>query len=199
MIRAREVRLIGADGEQIGILGSREALEIARGKGLDLVEVAVAANPPVCRIMDYGRFVYEQRKKAQEARKKQHHVQVKEVKVRPNIDDHDLGFKVRNAEKFLRAGDKVKITVMFRGRENARPQLGSILLERIVRELGEICTIDSAPRKEGRNMSMLVSPNRRVLARPGQHGPVEAGGERGPGGEVGATAGSRPTAGKAKL
>lgn len=145
-------------GTQVGIVQTRDALEMAREKGLDLVEVAPNAVPPVCRLMDYGKFKYEQSRKERDARKHQHVIELKEVRIRPKIDDHDLETKGRRAAKFLDGGDKVKLTVLFRGRENAHPEIGRALLD----QLGEILrphgNIEQAPRLEGKAMTMLLGP-----------------------------------------
>jgi translation initiation factor IF-3 len=158
MIRASEVRLIGADGEQVGIMPLTEALTRAAEAHLDLVEVAPQANPPVCRIMDYGKFKYLQSKKTQEARKKQTVIQVKEVKFRPKIEDHDVAFKVKNIRRFLAQKDKTKISLIFRGREIAHPQIGIDLLNRVAAELEDIGTVEQAPKIEGRNLTMIIAP-----------------------------------------
>ena len=158
MIRIRQVRLIDDGGNQIGVVDSDEARRIAREKGLDLVEVSPEARPPVCKIMDYGKFKYEQAKKAQEAKKKQHIIHVKEIKMRPKIEDHDFGFKLRHARRFLDDGDKVKFTLRFRGREMTHPELGVRVLERVKGELVELGNVESDIRKEGRTMTMLIGP-----------------------------------------
>ncbi len=158
MIRASEVRLIGADGEQVGIMPLNEALNRAAEANLDLVEVAPQANPPVCRIMDYGKFKYLQSKKTQEARKKQTVIQVKEVKFRPKIEDHDVAFKVKNIRKFLVQKDKTKISLVFRGREIAHPQIGIDLLNRVAAGLEDIGSVEQAPKIEGRNLTMIIAP-----------------------------------------
>jgi len=158
MIRAAEVRLIGADGEQVGIMPLAEALNRAAEANLDLVEVAPQANPPVCRIMDYGKFKYLQSKKVQEARKKQTVIQVKEVKFRPKIEDHDIAFKIKNIRRFLAQKDKTKISLIFRGREIAHPQIGIDLLNRVAAELADIGTVEQAPKIEGRNLTMIIAP-----------------------------------------
>lgn len=157
-IRAREVRVIDEAGEQLGILTRDQALSIAQEKGFDLVEVSPNSNPPVCRIMDYGKFLYQESKQAQEARKKQKHIKVKEIKVRPNIDDHDLDFKRNHMIDFLKNGDKVKLTVVLRGREVAHPELGRAIIDRILKELGTVAKIDLPTRREGRNMILILSP-----------------------------------------
>ncbi len=157
-IRTKEVRLVSETGEQLGIMHPKDALNIALSKGLDLVEVAPAAKPPVCRIMDIGRFRYEQSKREREARKKQRIINIKEVKLRPNIEDHDFEVKAKNAIRFLEDGDKVKVTIMFRGRELTHPQLGRELLERMALVVQEIAAVEKNPKLEGRNMTMILSP-----------------------------------------
>ncbi|HSH46545.1 MAG TPA: translation initiation factor IF-3 [Longimicrobiales bacterium] len=159
-MRAREVRLVGADGEQIGIKPLPEALTIARQQDLDLVEVADKANPPVCRIMDYGKYKYEQARKNRQAKKKQHNVTLKEVKFRPGIEAHDLEFKLRHARRFLEEGDKVKATMMFRGRQVTHPELGREVLSRVAEELEDVSKVESLPRLEGRNMIMVLVPKK---------------------------------------
>ena len=158
MIRASEIRLIGADGEQVGIMPLNDALNRAAEANLDLVEVAPQASPPVCRIMDYGKFKYMQSKKTQEARKKQTVIQVKEVKFRPKIEDHDVAFKVKNIRKFLAQKDKIKVSLVFRGREIAHPQIGIDLLKRVAAELEDIGTVEQSPKIEGRNLTMIIAP-----------------------------------------
>jgi translation initiation factor IF-3 len=158
MIRASEVRLIGADGEQVGIMPLNEALNRAAEANLDLVEVAPQASPPVCRVMDYGKFKYLQSKKTQEARKKQTVIQVKEVKFRPKIEDHDVSFKVKNIRKFLAQKDKIKISLVFRGREIAHPQIGIDLLKRVAAEIEDVGTVEQMPKIEGRNLTMIIAP-----------------------------------------
>jgi translation initiation factor IF-3 len=157
-IRISPVRVISPDGEQLGILPIERALEIAEEMELDLVEVAPMARPPVCRIMDYGKFKYEEQRKAREARKKQHHVQVKEVKMRPGIEDHDFDFKTRHARRFLEEGNKVKLTMMFRGRQMAHPEIGRQVLERVSEMLSDIGKVEAAPQMEARTMSMVIAP-----------------------------------------
>lgn len=146
------------NGEQLGIVPGREAVRIAFEKGLDLVEVAPNAKPPVCRIMDYGKFKYEESKREREARKKQKVVSIKEVKMRPNIEDHDFDVRTRQTERFLQDGDKVKCTIMFRGREIVHADLGKAVLERLVERVRDLCVIERAPKVEGRNMIMILSP-----------------------------------------
>ncbi|MCC6793339.1 MAG: translation initiation factor IF-3 [Thermomicrobiales bacterium] len=157
-IRIREVRLIDEAGEQVGIIATRDALEMARERGLDLVEVAPNAIPPVCRLMDYGKFRYEQSRKERDSRRNQHVVELKEVRIRPKIDDHDLETKGRQAAKFLDAGDKVKLTVLFRGREMAHPDIGRGLLDQLADMLRPHGAVEAAPRLEGRAMVMFVNP-----------------------------------------
>lgn len=157
-IRVREVRLIDENGEQAGIVPTREALHLAIEKGFDLVEIAPGAKPPVCRLMDYGKFRYEQSKRDKEARKKQKIITVKEVKMRPRIEDHDFMVKAKNAKKFLEAGDKVKVTIMFRGRELSHADLGAALCRKLASELQNIALVEKDPRVEGRNMIMILTP-----------------------------------------
>jgi len=152
---------VGADGEQIGVVDSREALRQARELDLDLVEVAPQANPPVCRIMDYGKFKYERDVRQKEARKKQSRSGLKEIKFRPKIDPHDYATKKGHVERFLKGGNKVKVTIMFRGREMAHTNLGRKILDRLVVDLGESIIVESMPKQEGRNMIMVISPNKR--------------------------------------
>ncbi|MGD0828821.1 MAG: translation initiation factor IF-3 [Desulfobaccales bacterium] len=157
-IRVPEVRLIGPEGEQIGVMLTRDALAQAAEAHLDLVEVAPQAIPPVCRIMDYGKFKYQQSKKQQEARRRQTIIQVKEIKVRPKIEEHDMDFKLKNSRRFLSEGDKVKISVIFRGREIAHTDRGIRILARMAEALGDVGTVEQAPKLEGRNMFMLITP-----------------------------------------
>jgi translation initiation factor IF-3 len=157
-IKVPEIRLIGPDGQQIGVMSVKEALARAAEANLDLVEVAPQAAPPVCRIMDYGKYKYQQSKKQQEARRRQTTIQVKEIKVRPKIEEHDMAFKMRNARRFLTEGDKVKISVIFRGREIAHTDRGFRLLAQISEALADIAAVEQHPKLEGRNLSMIVSP-----------------------------------------
>lgn len=157
-IRVREVRVTTAEGEQLGIMQVRDALQMAIEQNLDLVEVAPTARPPVCRIMDYGKFKYEQQKRDKEAKKKQKIVTIKEVKLRPNIEDHDFDVKKKNALRFLEDGDKVKVTIMFRGRELSHPELGRFLLVRMAKELADIANVERDPKLEGKNMIMILNP-----------------------------------------
>jgi translation initiation factor IF-3 len=157
-IRAPEVRVITHDGEQLGVLSLREALEAAEARQLDLVEVSPMATPPVCRIMDYGKFKYQQSKKQQEAKKKQVQVQVKEVKIRPKTDDHDLDFKVKHVRRFLEEGNKAKVTLVFRGREITHQDIGRSVIEKFAAELADIAVVEVQPRVDGRQMFMIVAP-----------------------------------------
>lgn len=160
MIRAREVRVIGAEGEQLGILQRSEAISMAREAGLDLVEVAATSEPPVCRIMDYGKFRYEQQKKKAEAKKRQAVVQIKEIKVRPKTDDHDYETKLRHIRRFLEGGDRCKITVFFRGREIVHKDRGQSILDRIVEDLADVSRVEQDARAEGRTLQMLLVPKK---------------------------------------
>lgn len=157
-IRAREVRVITADGEQLGIMSGRAAQQLAVERHLDLVEIAPTAKPPVCKIMDYGKFRYEQQKREKEARKKQKTFDIKEVKLRPGIEDHDFNVKYKNAVRFLEDGDKVKVTIMFRGRELSHPELGEVLLNKMAEQLKGIAIVERVPKLEGKNMIMIVAP-----------------------------------------
>ncbi|MCD4763766.1 MAG: translation initiation factor IF-3 [Desulfobacterales bacterium] len=157
-IRAREVRVIDPDGNQVGIIPTYKALATAGDFGLDLVEISPNANPPVCKIMDYGRYKYEQTKKKQEAKKKQSTFQVKEIKIRPKTGEHDLKIKIGHIKKFIGKKDKVKVTVIFRGREISLSELGRNLLEKIAEETGDIAVVEQYPKFEGRTMMMILSP-----------------------------------------
>ncbi len=152
------MRLIGADGEQVGIIPVDEALQAAKARGLDLVEVAPMARPPVVKIMDYGKFRFEQAKAARAARKKQHNIQIKEVKYRPGISDHDFEFKTRHARRFLEEGNKVKLTMMFRGRQVTHPELGRDVLDRVYDSVQDVGKIELEAKLEGRNMTMVLAP-----------------------------------------
>jgi translation initiation factor IF-3 len=149
---------VDADGEQLGIVPLEEARERAQEQGLDLVEVAPEARPPVCRLMDYGKYKYEQARRAREAKRKQHTMHVKEVKFRPGIEDHDYEFKSRHVRRFLEDGDRVKVTMMFRGRQLAHPELGVDVLERLVTDVEDVGRIESQPIREGRTMVMFLAP-----------------------------------------
>lgn len=157
-IRDREIRVIDSDGSQLGIMGPRTALSRAYDEGLDLVKIAPNATPPVCKIMDYGKFRFEQTKKEKESRKNQHVTEVKEIRMSPGIDTNDFMVKVRAAQKFLSEGNRVKVTVRFRGREMAHTDIGRTLLERFGQECSETSTVDKAAKLEGRNMSMFLAP-----------------------------------------
>lgn len=159
-IRFPKIRVINTDGAQLGIMPPHEALQLAEEKELDLVLLSDKADPPVCRIMDYGKYKFEQEKKAREARKKQHTADVKEVKMRYKIEAHDYNVRVKQAERFLRDGDKVKATVMFRGREIQHSDMAEELLKRMAADLEEVAEVQQAPKKEGRNMMMLLSPKK---------------------------------------
>jgi translation initiation factor IF-3 len=162
-IRVPQVRVIGDDGQQVGVLAVREALALAQSKGLDLVEVSPTARPPVCRIMDYGKFKYEQNLRARKAKKKQHQMQLKEIKMRPKIDDHDYMFKMRHARDFLSERDKVKFTITFRGREIAHTEIGHQLMRRILAEIHDIALVEAPPRQEGKSLSAVVMPKAQKL------------------------------------
>jgi translation initiation factor IF-3 len=159
-IRVPEVRLVGPNGEQVGIVRIEDALRLAQESDLDLVEVAPMARPPVAKLMDYGKFKYESAMKDREARKNQAHTIIKEMKLRPKIDQHDYETKKGHVVRFLKAGDKVKITIMFRGREQSRPELGSRLLQRLAEDVADLGFVESAPKQDGRNMVMVLGPVR---------------------------------------
>ncbi|WP_202943765.1 translation initiation factor IF-3 [Heliomicrobium modesticaldum] len=173
-IRVREVRLVGTEGEQLGILNIRDALRIAQESNLDLVEVAPTARPPVCRIMDYGKYKFEQSKREREARKKQKIVSIKEVKLRPNIEDHDFDTKARNAIRFLEDGDKVKVTIMFRGREITHPELGRQLCVRLAEVCRPYSNVERDAKVEGRNMIMILAPKAETQREPRAEKPRDA-------------------------
>lgn len=160
-IRVPEVRLVGPNGEQVGIVRIEDALRLAVEADLDLVEVAPMAKPPVCKLMDFGKFKYEAAVKERESRKNQTHTVIKEMKLRPKIDSHDYETKKGHVERFLRAGDKVKITIMFRGREQSRPELGLRLLARLAEDVEELGFVEATPKQDGRNMLMVLAPHRR--------------------------------------
>jgi translation initiation factor IF-3 len=163
-IRVPQVRVIGDDGTQVGVLPVREALTLAQSKGLDLVEVSPTARPPVCRIMDYGKFKYEQNRRARKAKKKQHQMQLKEIKMRPKIEEHDYSFKVQHARQFLEARDKVKLTVTFRGREIAHQEIGHRLIQKVIAALADVSTVESPPRSEGRTLTSVLMPKQQKTA-----------------------------------
>ena len=157
-IRAREVRVIGDEGEQIGVMPPFEALKMAREKNLDLVEISPTAQPPVCRIMDYGKFLYQQEKREREAKKHQKTITVKEVKFRINVDDHDYETKKNHVLRFLDEGDKVKATIFFRGREMTRQGLGREILDRLIKDLGDKAVVEFRPRQEGNTLHLILAP-----------------------------------------
>ncbi|GAB3236321.1 translation initiation factor IF-3 [Glycomyces halotolerans] len=159
-IRAREVRLVGPQGEQVGIVSIDKALQLAADVDMDLVEVAPTARPPVCKLMDYGKYKYESAQKARASRRNQQQTVIKEMKLRPKIDTHDYETKKGHIVRFLKAGDKVKITIMFRGREQSRPELGRRLLDKLAEEIAGLGSVESAPKQDGRNMVMVVAPHR---------------------------------------
>jgi translation initiation factor IF-3 len=160
-IRVPEVRLVGPNGEQVGIVRIEDALRLAQEAELDLVEVAAQARPPVCKLMDYGKFKYESAQKARESRRNQQLTVIKEQKLRPKIDTHDYETKKRNVVRFLEGGNKVKVTIMFRGREQSRPELGFRLLQRLAEDVAELGTVEAAPKQDGRNMTMVIAPNKK--------------------------------------
>jgi len=160
-IRVPQIRLINYTGEQVGVVALEQALAMADEVGLDLVEIAPDANPPVCKIMDFGKYKYEMAQKAREARQNQTHIVVKEVRLTPKIEDHDYQTKRNQIEKFLKGGDKVKITMKFRGREQARPEMGYKLLQRLSEEVAEFAFVEFAPKQEGRNMTMVLGPTKK--------------------------------------
>ncbi len=194
-IRVPQVRVIGDDGAQIGVIATREALALAQSRSLDLVEVSPTARPPVCRIMDYGKFKYEQNRRARKAKKKQHQMQLKEVKMRPKIDDHDYGFKMTHARHFLNGRDKVKFTITFRGREIAHQDLGQTLIRKIIAELADISTVESPPRSEGRSLTTVLMPKPPKPGAPG-HDKNEKPPAKADGKPHAVTAGARVQAGK---
>jgi translation initiation factor IF-3 len=162
-IRAREVRLVGPEGEQVGIVPLERALQLAADVDLDLVEVAPMARPPVCKLMDFGKFKYESALKAREARRNQQQTVIKEMKLRPKIDPHDYETKKGHVLRFLKQGDKVKVTIMFRGREQSRPELGFRLLTRLSDEVADLGVVEAAPKQDGRNMIMVLAPTRKPV------------------------------------
>ncbi len=163
-IRAPEVRLIDENGEQVGVMNAEEAQNYARERELDLVEVAAQARPPVCRVLDYSKYKYEQAQKQKQARKHQQSIVVREIKFRPKIAEHDYATKKGHVERFLRHKDKVKVTIMFRGREVTHPERGEAILNRLAEELSELATVDQRPTQDGRNMTMMLGPSKSVLA-----------------------------------
>lgn len=182
-IRAKQVRVIDAEGNQVGVLSVEQALDLARSQDLDLVEVAPQADPPVCRILNFGKYKFQMNKRTQAAKKKQRSAQVKEIKLRPKTDEHDYQFKVEHVRRFLAEGNKAKITIMFRGREMAHTELGRRILDRIIADMGDTCVLESPPKIEGRNMSMIMSAKSAQAAvketprEPGKETPREPGKE----------------------
>lgn len=167
-IRARKVRVIDVDGKQLGIMTPEEGIRIAEEKGLDLVEVAPHASPPVCRIMDYGKYMYEQKKRAREAKKHRRSAELKEIKLRYDTAEHDYNFKIRHAEEFLRSGKRVKVTIVFRGREIVHSELGRKMLERVISDLSGVANVEQPPKMDGRTMSTLLSPRQEILREGGR-------------------------------
>jgi translation initiation factor IF-3 len=165
-IRVPEVRLVGPNGEQVGIVRIEDALRLAQEAELDLVEVAAAARPPVCKLMDYGKFKYESAQKARESRRNQQLTTIKEQKLRPKIDKHDYETKRGHVRRFLEGGNKVKVTIMFRGREQSRPELGFRLLQRLAEDVSDLGIVEATPKQDGRNMTMVIAPNKKPQARP---------------------------------
>ncbi|MCL2843245.1 MAG: translation initiation factor IF-3 [Oscillospiraceae bacterium] len=162
-IRDKEIRLIAEDGEQLGVMSAADALNIAYDKDLDLVKISPGAKPPVCKIMDYGKFKFEQSKREKEAKRNQHVVEIKEIRMSPVIDTNDFNVKLRNGHKFLNEGNRLKVTIRFRGRQMAHTEIGAAILERFVKACDEIATLDKNPKMEGRNMSMFLSPRAQKL------------------------------------
>jgi translation initiation factor IF-3 len=160
-IRVREIRVIDDTGQQIGIMPPPQALALAREKGLDLVEISPTASPPVCRIMDYGKFQYLEQKRQRQAKKHQKVIEVKEIKFRPKVDEHDYQFKKKHIERFLEDGDKVKATIFFRGREMAHPEIGRRILERLIEDLAEVATPETMPRQEGNQMHTILAQKKK--------------------------------------
>ena len=174
-----EVRLVGAEGEQIGIVPIADAMRLAYDADLDLVEVAPTARPPVCKLMDYGKFKYETDQKRREARRNQVQTVIKEMKLRPKIDPHDYETKKGHVVRFLKVGDKVKITIMFRGREQSRPELGFRLLQRLANDVADLGYVEAQPRQDGRNMTMVLAPHKAAQRTVRASEPVAPGGSRG--------------------
>jgi len=168
-IRVPQVRVIGDEGEQLGVMDIRDAIRAAREKGLDLVEVAATADPPVCRIIDFGKFQYEAKKKANEAKKKQVTITVKEVKFRPGTDDHDYSYRMKHAREWLEEGDKVKATIWFRGREMTHRELGARILERLEKDLIDVGEVEARPRMEGNQMFIILGPKKHKSAGKSEH------------------------------
>ena len=173
-IRVPEVRLVGPNGEQVGIVRIEDALRLAVEADLDLVEVAPQARPPVCKLMDYGKYKYESAQKARESRRNQQLTVIKEQKLRPKIDPHDYETKKGHVTRFLGQGHKVKVTIMFRGREQSRPELGFRLLQRLAEDVGDLAFVEASPKQDGRNMTMVLAPNKKIAKTPKQQAAQEA-------------------------
>jgi len=173
-IRVSEVRLVGPSGETVGIVPTADALRLAQEADLDLVEIAPMARPPVCKLMDYGKFKYENAQKAREARRNQTNVIIKEMKLRPKIDSHDYETKKGHVVRFLKAGDKVKITIMFRGREQHRPELGFRLLQKLAEDVTDLGFVESSPKQDGRNMTMVIGPHKKKAEAKADHAVIRA-------------------------
>ncbi len=186
------MRLVGAQGEQIGIVAINDALRLAQEADLDLVEVAPTARPPVCKLMDFGKFKYESALKARESRKNQTQTVIKEIKLRPKIDPHDYGTKKGHVERFLKQGDKVKVTIMFRGREQSRPELGFKLLQRLAGDVQELGFVEAQPKQDGRNMIMVIGPHKRKADTRPERAPTRASARAAAAGAGGSS--PRPTA-----
>jgi translation initiation factor IF-3 len=165
-IRAREVRVIGADGSQLGIMDTRKALELAQSQGLDLAEISPTSNPPVCKILDYGKFKYDAKKKAQQSKRNQVVILLKEVQFRPQTDTHDVDFKVKHILRFLSEGHKVRVTVRFRGREMSHPELGHKLLEQVVDTVGPLGIVEQSPKMEGKILAIILGPGKGIKKAP---------------------------------
>ena len=194
-IRAKEVRVIDEEGKQLGVMPPFEALKMARGQGLDLVEVSPTANPPVCRIINYGKYLYQQSKRQHEARKHQKSIELKEVKFRPQTSEHDFGVKRNHILDFLKEGDKVKATIMFKGRQMAHRDLGWNMMQRLIEEVGEIGIVESRPRQEGPNLTAVLSPKKTGGGKGAshkQHAPAPAAHGQQSAGPSQATQGARP-------
>nr|WP_217911977.1 translation initiation factor IF-3 [Myxococcus sp. AM011] len=177
-IRAREVRVVGSDGSQLGVMPLEAALDKARSEGLDLVEVSPMAQPPVCKIMDYGKFKYEEKKKAAEAKRAQLIVHLKEVKLRPKTEDHDYEFKVRNTRGFIEDGNKAKVVIQFRGREITHKEQGTAILDDVAKDLKDVAVVEQAPRMEGRLMFMILAPTPKIAQRAREQARAAAGPKR---------------------
>ncbi|MBW0104736.1 translation initiation factor IF-3 [Pseudonocardia sp. KRD291] len=176
-IRVPEVRLVGPNGEQVGIVRIEDALRLAQESELDLVEVAAQARPPVCKLMDYGKFKYESAQKARESRRNQQLTVIKEQKLRPKIDTHDYETKRGHVIRFLEGGNKVKVTIMFRGREQSRPELGYRLLQRLAEDIGDLAVVEASPKQDGRNMTMVLAPTKKPGKKPSSSNASEASAE----------------------